>query len=86
VKRLKVKVRRAYNRRKLGEHYQQDLKRLYQKLLLRKRNAQEIFLRLLLQNEGKSWAEFYRLLKDVKEIGRIYLRSEIVMKETSQIP
>jgi hypothetical protein len=28
VKRLKVKVRRAYNRRKLGEHYQAELKRL----------------------------------------------------------
>ena len=30
VKRLKVKVRRAYNRRKLGEHYKQELRRLSQ--------------------------------------------------------
>ena len=33
VKHLKVKVRRAYNRRKLGEHYKQELRRLSQKLL-----------------------------------------------------
>ena len=34
-----------------------------QKLLSAKRNAQETFLRSLLQNEGKSWAEFYRYIK-----------------------
>jgi hypothetical protein len=33
VKRLKVKVRRAQNRRKLGEHAQAGLKRLSRKLL-----------------------------------------------------
>jgi hypothetical protein len=65
VKHLKVKVRRAYNRRKLGEHYQQELKRLSQKLSA-KRNAQETFLRSILQNEGKSWAEFYRHVKRCK--------------------
>jgi hypothetical protein len=36
VKRLKVKVRRAHNRRKLGENYQAELKRLYKKLLTAK--------------------------------------------------
>jgi hypothetical protein len=60
VKRLKVKFRRAYNRRKLGEHYQAVLKRLSKKLLSAKRNAQETFLSSVLQNEGKSWSEFYR--------------------------
>jgi len=63
VKRLKIKVRRAYNRRKLGEHYQAQLKRLYKKLLTAKRNAQEKFLSSVLQNEGKSWSEFYRFCK-----------------------
>jgi hypothetical protein len=63
VKHLKVKVRRAYNRRKLGEHYQQELKRLSQKLLSAKRNAQETFLHSLLQNESKSWSEFYKYVK-----------------------
>jgi succinate dehydrogenase/fumarate reductase flavoprotein subunit len=54
VKRLKVKVRRAHNRRKLGEHYKAEMKRLSKKLLSAKRNAQETFLSSLLQNEGKS--------------------------------
>ena len=58
VKQLKVKVRRAYNRRKLGKHYQAELKRLSKKLLTAKRNVQETFLSSVLQNEGKSWSEF----------------------------
>jgi hypothetical protein len=62
MKRLKVKVRRAYNRRKLGEHYQAELKRLSKKLLTAKINAQETFLSSVLQNEGKSWSEFYRFV------------------------
>ena len=62
VKRLKVKVRRAYNRRKLGENYRAELKRLSKKLLTTKRNAQEIFLSSVLQNEGKSGSEFYRFV------------------------
>jgi hypothetical protein len=66
VKQLKVKVRRAYNRRKLGEHYQVELKRLSRKLLTVKRNAQETFLRSVLQNEGKSWSEFYRFVNSRK--------------------
>jgi hypothetical protein len=63
VKRLNLNVRRAYNRRKLCEHYQEEIKRISQKLLSANRNAQEIFFRLLLENEGKSWAEFYRYFK-----------------------
>ena len=39
VKRLKVKVRRAYNRRKLGENYQAELKRLSKKLLTEKKKC-----------------------------------------------
>jgi len=62
VKRLKVKVRRAYNRRKRGEHFKQELRQLSQKLSA-KRNAQETFLGSLLQNEGNSWAGFYRYVK-----------------------
>jgi hypothetical protein len=62
VKRLKVKVRKAYNRRKLGENYQAELKRLSKKFFTAKRNAQEIFLSSVLQNEGKSWSEFYRFV------------------------
>ncbi|PNF26851.1 hypothetical protein B7P43_G16838 [Cryptotermes secundus] len=60
VKRLKVKVRRAYNRRKLEERYQVELKSLSKKLVTAKRSAQEIFSSSVLQNESKSWTEFYR--------------------------
>jgi hypothetical protein len=60
VKRLKAKVRRAYNRRRLGERYQTELKMLAKKLLAAKRSAQEIFLSSVLQTENKSWSEFYR--------------------------
>jgi len=50
VKRLKVKVSRAYNRGNLGEHFQAELKRLSKILLTAKRNTQETFLSLVLQN------------------------------------
>jgi len=33
VKRLKAKIRRVYNKRKLGERYQVELKRLAQEFL-----------------------------------------------------
>jgi hypothetical protein len=36
VKKLKLKVRRAYNRRKLGQQYREELKRLSKVLLLGK--------------------------------------------------
>jgi len=52
VKRLKVKVRRKYNRRKLGENFQTDLKRLSRQLLTAKRKAQETYLPSISQNEG----------------------------------
>jgi hypothetical protein len=38
------------------------LKRLSKKLLTVKRNAQEKFLSSILQNEAKSWSEFYRFV------------------------
>jgi hypothetical protein len=37
VKWLKVKIRIVYNRRKLGEHYQAELKRLSKNLLTAKK-------------------------------------------------
>jgi len=62
MKRLKLMVRRAYNRGKLGEHYQAERKRLFKKLLTAKRNAHESFLSSVLQNEGKSWSEIDRFV------------------------
>lgn len=63
VKRLKVKVRKMYNKRKLGHPYQRELKRLSKELLVAKKKAQETFLRSVLQNEGSCWTEFYRYVK-----------------------
>jgi hypothetical protein len=43
VKRLNTKVRKAYNRRKLGEHHLQELKRLSMQLLAEKKNCTRDF-------------------------------------------
>jgi succinate dehydrogenase/fumarate reductase flavoprotein subunit len=71
VKRLKVKVRKAYNTRKFGQHYQADVNRLSKELLVAKKKAQEAFLRLVLQKEGRCWTEFC-MLNDLREIEKIF--------------
>jgi hypothetical protein len=43
VKRLKARVRKAYNRSKYGEIHRTELKRLSKELLLAKKEVQEIF-------------------------------------------
>ena len=63
VKRLKIKARKAYNKRKSGQPYQADLKRLSKELLVAKKKAQETFLHVVLQNEGRCWTEFYKYVK-----------------------
>jgi hypothetical protein len=45
VKKLKLKVRKAHGRRKLGQEYREELKRLSKRLLVAQKNAQETFLR-----------------------------------------
>jgi hypothetical protein len=63
IKRLKSKVRKAYNRRKLGVHYLEELKQLSKQLLAAKKSAQEAFLKSILSKEGKCWSDFYKYLK-----------------------
>jgi hypothetical protein len=58
IKPTSLKVRKAYNKRKSGELYQVELQRLSKQFLAAKKNAQETFLRSVLQNEGKCWTEF----------------------------
>jgi len=53
IKRLKSKVRKAYNRRKLRIHHMEELQQLSKKLLVTKKAAQEAFLKSLLSREGK---------------------------------
>ncbi len=59
VKRLKVKVRKAYIRKKAGLLNQAELNHLSKELLTAKRKAPETYLRKILQNEGTCWAEFF---------------------------
>ena len=66
VKWLKVKVRKMYNKRKFGQPYQTDLKRLSKELLVAKEEAQETFLRPVLQNEVRYLTEFYKYVKGRK--------------------
>jgi hypothetical protein len=49
VKRLKLKVRKACNRRKSRQQYREELKRLSKQLLLAKKNTQKSFLRSVLK-------------------------------------
>ena len=60
IKRLKVKVREMYNKRKFGTPYEADLKLLSKELLVTKKKAQETFLLSILQKEGRSWTELYK--------------------------
>jgi len=49
-----------YNKRKFGQTYQAELKRLSKELLVAKKKAHEIFLCSVLQNEDRCLAEFYK--------------------------
>jgi len=52
-----------YNKTELGQPYQRELKWLSKELLVAKKEAQESFLRSVLQNEGRCWTEFYEYVK-----------------------
>jgi hypothetical protein len=60
---LKSKVRKEYNKRKLGIHCTEKLKQLSKQLLAAKKSAQEAFLKSILSKEGKCWTDFYKYVK-----------------------
>jgi len=66
IKRLKSKVRKEYNRRKLGVHCTEKLKQLSKQLLAAKKSAQEAILKSILSKEGKCWSDFYKYVKRLK--------------------
>ena len=66
VKRLKSKVRKAYNGRRLGDHHLEEMKRLSRQLLAAKKSAQETFFRSVLNKEGKCCSECYKYVKKHK--------------------
>jgi len=63
IKGLKSKVRKEYNRRKLGVHCTEKLKKLSKQILAAKKLAQEAFLKSILSKEGKCWSDFYKYIK-----------------------
>ena len=63
IKRLKSKVTKEYNRRKLGVHCTEKLRQLSKQLLAAKKSAQEAFLKSILSKEGKCWSDFYKYVK-----------------------
>jgi len=63
IKRLKVQVRKMYNKRNTGQPYQRELKRLPKELLVAKNKVQETFLCSVLQNEGRCWTDFCKYVK-----------------------
>jgi len=63
IKRLKTKVRKVYNKRKLGEPYTEKLKHLSKQLLAAKKSAQEAFLKTILRKEGNCWSDFYKYVR-----------------------
>jgi len=63
IKQLKSKVRKEYNRRKLGVHCTEKLKQLSKQLLVAKKSAQEAYLKSVLSKEGNCWSDFYKYVK-----------------------
>jgi 2-keto-4-pentenoate hydratase/2-oxohepta-3-ene-1,7-dioic acid hydratase in catechol pathway len=54
-------------------HCIDEPKQLSKRLLAAKKSAQEAVLKSVLSKEGKFWAEFYRYVKSVNEMGKIFL-------------
>ena len=51
------------NKRKFGQSYQAELKKLSKELHVAKKKADETLLRWVLQNESRCWTEFYKYIK-----------------------
>jgi hypothetical protein len=86
IKRLMAKVRKINNKRKFGQPYQAELKRLFKELLAAKKKAQVTFLRSVLKtkaNAGESSCT--SVLNVVKEIEKIFRRSRTIMASLLQI-
>jgi len=63
IKRLKSKVRKEYNRRKLAVHCTEKLKQLSKQLLAAKKSAPEAFLKSVIRKDDKCWSDFYKYVK-----------------------
>jgi len=63
IKRLESKGSKAYDVRKLGVHYLEELKQLSKQVLAAKKSAQGAFLKSIPSTKGKCWPEFYKYVK-----------------------
>jgi len=63
IRQLKSKVRKEYNRRKLGVHGTEKLRQISKQPLAAKKSAQEAFLKSILSKDGKCWSDFYKYVK-----------------------
>jgi hypothetical protein len=84
VKRLKVKVREVYSKRKFGQHYQAALKRLSKELLAAKRLLRRHFYVRSYKTRVVAGQSSINVLKDVKEVEKIFRRSKTKMASSSQ--
>ena len=73
-----------YNKRKFGQPYQADLKRLSKELVIAKKKDQETFLRSY-KTKVDAGQNSISMLDDVKEIQKIFWRSRTIMASISQI-
>ena len=64
-------MRKMYSKRKFGQPYQADLKRLSKELLVAKKKAQETFLRSY-KTKVDAGQNSISMLNDVKEIEKIF--------------
>jgi hypothetical protein len=71
-------VRKAYNKRKLGGHYTEQMKQLSKQLLSAKKTAQEA-------RRVNACLSFINTYEGMKEIGRLSLPSRTVTVGLSQI-
>jgi hypothetical protein len=60
-----VKVRKMNNKRKFGQPYQAELKRLSKELPVAKKQDQGTFLLSVLKNEVRCWKEFCKYVKSM---------------------
>jgi len=76
VKWLKVKVRRAYNKRKLGQQYQVELKGLSKELLAAKKLHRKHFCGQYYTMKATAGLSSTSIGKGRKEIGKLFLQTK----------
>ena len=85
VKRLIVKVRKMYDKRKLGQPYQRELKRLSKELLAAKKKAQKHFYVRSYKTKADARQSSTSMSNVVKETEKTFRRSRTIMARSLQI-